>query len=381
MRSKECVLAGLLALGLGGACGGNSSGGPSGDGGPRNDSGGPSLPLADLPPKLAQAMCAAFQNCYGPLFDLFLNGVDCVAVTEQRIRNSAFPLFQGEIDQGRIVYDGTKAQACLDELLARTCATMLDRDSDACLAALDGTVALGGACTLDEDCKGQAICKSSSGTCPGQCVPLLVAGQPCDQDSDCQSGLQCSSETKLCVVPATDGQPCEYTAPPCGPGLLCLGKDDTKKTPGTCRTIAAALSVPAGAACDATNSTLCQPGSSCIADGFDLASVSISWLCVPTGSYPPGGSCKPGFPEACASGYYCQTGSGLAVLTGTCAVSPAAGQPCAGSINTQCQPGVVCVYGTCQNLAANGVSCTGDAMCYSEKCGTSGGCEAKLPCK
>ena len=34
-----------------------------------------------------------------------------------------------------------------------------------------------------------------------------------------------------------------------------------------------------------------------------------------------------------------------------------------------------------QNLAQNGVSCTGDAMCYSEKCGTSGGCEANLPCK
>jgi hypothetical protein len=39
------------------------------------------------------------------------------------------------------------------------------------------------------------------------------------------------------------------------------------------------------------------------------------------------------------------------------------------------------VSGLCQILVANGVSCTGDGMCYSEKCGTSGGCEAKVPCK
>jgi hypothetical protein len=258
---------------------------------------------------------------------------------------------------------------------------MLDRDSDACLAALDGTVALGGDCTLDEDCQGQAICKSSSGACPGQCVPLLVAGQPCDQDGDCQSGLQCSSETKLCVAPAAAGQACEYTAPPCGPGLLCLGKDDTNQTPGTCQTIASALSAAPGAACDATNRSLCQPGSSCIANAIDLTSLSIDWLCVPTGGYPAGGACKPGFPEACASGYFCQTGSGLTALSGTCTLLPAAGQPCAGSDAKQCQPGAVCVSGTCQNLVANGVGCTGNAMCYSESCGPSGGCEAKLPCR
>ena len=98
------------------------------------------------------------------------------------------------------------------------------------------------------------------------------------------------------------------------------------------------------------------------------------------GSYAAGDACKPGFPEACASGNYCKTGTGLLAITGTCTPIPAAGEACGSSLS-QCLPNAACVSGTCQNLAQNGVSCTGDAMCYSERCGSSGGCEANLPCR
>jgi hypothetical protein len=364
MRRAERTLVCLLSSGLWAGCGDGDA----------------SVPLADLPPKLAEGMCAAFRNCYGPVFDLFLNGADCVAVTEQRIRNGTFPMLQGKIDEGKLVYHDNKAQACLDELAARTCAQMLDRDSPACLAALDGTVAIGGDCTLDEECQGKALCRSASGTCPGQCAALLVAGQACSEDGDCQDGLQCSKETRLCVQPAGAGQACEYGAPPCGPGLLCLGQDDTNQTPGTCKTPADALSAPAGGACDPASGLLCQSGSSCVAESLDLLGASINWQCVTTGSYPPGGDCKPGFPDACAVGNHCQTGSGSAALSGICTTIPAAGEAC-GSGMSQCQPSAVCVSGICQNQVANGVSCTGDAMCYSEYCGPSGGCEARLPCR
>jgi hypothetical protein len=340
--------------------------------------GGPSIPLADLPPKLAAIMCTTYQSCVGPVFELFMNGTDCVSLTEQRIRNGTFALLQSQIDSGKVSYDPFKAQACLDSLSARTCAQLLDRDSDVCLAALDGTVELGGACTLDEDCKGKALCKSTTGTCPGQCAPLLAAGQACSQDSNCQDGLQCSSETKLCVQPAGAGQKCEFGSPPCAPGLFCLGKDDGKKTPGTCKPPQEAFVSASGSACNVMEGQLCQNGSSCVADSFSVATVSIDWLCVPSGTYAAGADCKPGFPDACASGTYCKTG--LTLLSGTCTTVPGAGQACAGSA-PQCQPGAVCVSGTCQSFAANGVSCTGDAMCYSEHCGPSGGCEARLPCK
>jgi hypothetical protein len=364
MQRPQRALASVLLLALGMGCGSSAK----------------TIPLADLPPKLAEAMCAAVQNCYGPVFGLFLNGADCAATTEQRVLNGTFPMLQSEIDQKKIVYDGAKAQACLDEMSTRSCQQLLERDSPACLAALDGTVPLGGSCILDEECQGKALCKSSTGTCPGQCTALLVAGQACTKDGDCQDGLECSSATKLCVQPAAQGQPCDYGAPPCAPGLLCLGKDDGNQTPGTCETASEALAAGPGAACDPTSGQLCQSGSACVADSLNITSASITWLCVASGSYPPGGACKPGFPEACAAGNYCKTGTGLAALTGTCTTIPAAGEPC-GSGLSQCEPSAVCVSGTCQNLVANGVGCTGDAMCYSEYCGTSGGCEARVPCK
>ena len=331
-----------------------------------------------LPAKYAEAICAAYQNCLGPVFSLFLNGANCVDVTTKRLESGTFALIPQKIAAGTISYDGHKVQACLDAVSNLSCDGLLKRDQPECLAALDGLVAQGGDCDLNEECKGSAICQSSYGNCPGTCVALLSAGQACVADSDCSDGLQCSSETKLCVKPAAAGDACEYGSPPCGPGLLCLGKDDTNKTPGVCRNAIAALSAAAGAACDPAG-TLCSSGVSCVAD-VDLATVKLVWTCVKSGTYPAGGACKPGFPDACATGNYCLTGTGLASVNGTCTAIPSAKQACGTGLGAQCQPGAVCVAGLCQNFADNGVSCTGDDMCYSGYCGTTGGCQPRSPC-
>jgi hypothetical protein len=125
---------------------------------------------------------------------------------------------------------------------------------------------------------------------------------------------------------------------------------------------------------------LCQPGLSCVAESLSLSQLAITWTCVQAGGYAANQACKPGFPEACASGNYCKTGTGLQALDGTCVPTPAAGEAC-GSGTSACPPYTVCVSDICQSLALNGVSCTDDAMCYSGKCGTSGGCQPDLPCQ
>jgi hypothetical protein len=317
----------------------------------------------------------------GPaLLSLFLGGTGCVDHVTQQLENGTFALMQQKIMAGTIKYDGNKAQACFDALAGLTCDGLLQRDQPACLAAMDGAVALGGDCDINEDCAGSAICQVSAGACPGKCVALLSAGQACSADGDCASGLQCSSETSLCVKPAVAGDACEYGSPPCSPGLLCLGKDDTAKTPGVCRSTSDAFSAAEGAACDPVAGTLCGSGVSCVAD-VDLATFKLVWTCVKSGTYPAGGACKPGVPDACAAGTYCLTGTGLAALSGTCTAIPEAKQPCGTGYGAQCQPGAVCVANVCQNYAANGVSCTGNAMCYSGYCGTSGGCQQPLPCQ
>jgi hypothetical protein len=365
-KSRSSALV-LLLTGIT-ACGSDSSKGASA-----------SIAFEDLPEKYAEAACAAYQACYGSVFNLFLNGMDCVQLMSQRFENGTFALVDGKIAEGTVVYDGSKAQACLDAVRQLDCTALMDRDPPACLVALDGTIPLGGDCDLNEECAGSARCQSSSGTCPGKCVPLLSAGQACTADGDCNDGLLCSAETKLCVKPAVAGEACEYGSPPCATGLLCLGKDDTLHTPGSCQSATAALKGADGDTCDPTAGNLCQTGVSCVADGLDLAGLQITWKCVTIGTYKAGEDCKPGIPEACSSGNYCKTL--LNPLSGTCAAVPDAKQACGTGYGAQCKTGAVCVHDVCENYASNGVSCTGNAMCYSEYCGPSGGCEPRLPCK
>jgi hypothetical protein len=348
-----------------------------------NPKSGSSIAFEELPAKYAEAACVAYQKCFGPLFSVFLNGSDCADLSTKRFESGTLSLVAAKIEQGTVVYNSSKAQACLDVVSTLTCDGLLERDQPACLAALDGTVALGGDCDLDEECKGSALCQSSSGTCPGKCVALLSAGQACEVDGDCDSGLQCSKETKLCVTPAVAGENCENGAPPCSPGLLCLGKEDdaTPKKPGVCRSTADAFKAAEGEACDVKAGTLCQTGVSCVADSLDVTALTITWLCVKTGSYKTAEACKPGIPEACSTGNYCKVGTGLAALNGICTAIPDVLQSCGTGLGAQCKTGAVCVAGLCQSYAENGVGCTGDDMCYSEYCGTTGGCEPRLPCK
>jgi hypothetical protein len=363
-KSRSFALSLVLATT---ACGSGSSNGSSS-----------SIAFADLPAKYAEAACAAYQACYGSIFALYLNGVDCVQLMTQRLENGTFSLLDGKIAEGTVVYDASKAAACLTAISQLDCAALMNRDQPECLAALDGTVPLGGDCDLNEECKGSALCQSSSGTCPGQCVSLLSAGQACTADANCSNGLLCSSETKLCVKPAATGEACEYGSPPCGTGLLCLGKDDTLHIPGTCQSAITALKGAEGDVCDPTAGNLCKTGVSCILDSVDIAGLQLVWKCVATGTYEAGEDCKPGIPEACSSGNYCNTG--LNPLSGTCTAIPDAKEACGTGFGAECKPGAVCVQDVCENYAANGVSCTGDAMCYSEYCGASGGCEPRLPC-
>lgn len=383
--TASLTLTGLLLAWSGSSCSGNS-GPPVTDALPAtNDSssstgGSGGIAFEALPAKYAQAICTAYQSCLGPIFSLFLNGSDCVDLTTKRLENGTLALTKQKIAAGTVAYDGNKVQACLDAISSLSCDGLLRRDQPECLAALDGLVAQGGDCDLNEECKGSAICRSTDGTCPGTCGALLSAGQACVADGDCSDGLQCSSETKLCVKPAAAGDSCEYGSPPCGPGLLCLGKDDTNKTSGICRSAIDALSAAAGTACDPVAGKLCSSGVSCVADRLDIVAGKVVWTCVTIGTYAAGGACKPGFPEACATGTYCLIGSKLTPLNGTCTAIPDAQQPCGTGIGAQCKPGAACVANVCQKYAANGVSCTGDEMCYSGYCGTAGGCQARTPC-
>lgn len=339
------------------------------------------MPFDEVPTAIASAACEAYEACYGAVFELFLNGSDCTELTTKRLENGSFGEVGAAIERGTVRYDGTKVGDCLNAMRGQSCAEILERDKPECREALDGLVRLGGDCELNEECEGDAICDASAETCPGQCAARRNAGQTCSFDDECVDGLVCSEETELCVAPASEGDACEFGAPPCGPGLLCLGQDEVGKRSGTCRNVEQAMRVKAGEACSVLDGTLCEVGNACVADQIDLTSLSISWLCVKMGTYNAGATCKPGFPDACAEGFYCKRDAAGSVLDGVCTAVPDAKEPCGTGFSRQCKTGATCVTGICQNYADNGNGCTGDAMCYSEYCGSSGGCEPQLPCE
>lgn len=69
------------------------------------------------------------------------------------------------IKAGTIAYDGKDAATCVHGLGAPSCATYWDEGlsyPDECATAMHGTIAAGGACTIDFECADDMVCE---GTC------------------------------------------------------------------------------------------------------------------------------------------------------------------------------------------------------------------------
>src|SRR5262245_12537746 len=118
---------------------------------------GDSVAIDALPGEYAKALCAAYQQCVGDLPEIAMPGEDCVANTTIRIQEG-FSAIEAAIDDGRVSYDGSLARTCIDTVAAYGCGELLEREPEACRNALEGSVAEGGDCTLDEECRGEAYC-------------------------------------------------------------------------------------------------------------------------------------------------------------------------------------------------------------------------------
>lgn len=363
------------------ACGGDSE----------NASSAPTpIPLDQLPAKVAVIYCSTLKKCM-PLYDVYLGGADCVADTTKRVQDTLVAGINDAIAKGTVVYHGEKAQACLDAMQAQDCSLMVNRASVVCEDALEGKVAEGAACTINTECVGRDYCKST-GTCPGKCAPLEATNGPCYSNDACQDGLTCNKATTpgACQPPAIEGKACQATANDCGPNLICWGRGGPANTPGTCKTSAALFVGSDGSTCGVgASDTLCKTGSTC---AIDTVGNPSTYKCAPSSA--ANAACKPGFPNACPSGQYCDAPNLMkGDATGTCKPLPTELQPCTTDAFTKneclallkCDMSVaaqpVCktrqsIGGTCANAAG----ADDKDLCYSENC-SSGKCVARADCK
>jgi hypothetical protein len=363
----------------GGGGGGASTGGGGGGGGASTDGGwggggAPAIPIDQLPAKIAQMQCGVVQACLGEAYELLLPGMDCETMFGRQVEDGDWTNIRKAIDEGRVVYHGDKAQACLDAWAAMGCDTVVNRAPDICEEALTGTVDDGGDCTVDAECKGRLFCKSD-GACPGKCSALLGEGAACHDSDECESGLACDDTLQKCARPGKKGDACGAGKPDCMLGLLCLGASQTAS--GTCKELSEVFSEPAGSSCDIEHGPWCAIGSSCVVESW-TANGPKATCKAPVGT---GATCGVGVPNQCPADEYCNADLAHGSFTGTCTALPKAGEDCvlmAGM--TPCAPYHVCdSTGKCRLLQRLGAACQEDVECYSENC-VGGVCTATNAC-
>jgi hypothetical protein len=345
------------------ACGGSDGDGLSGDG---------HVTLTELPALYARAYCDAQRACAGDVLEVFLAGEDCEANVETAIADE-IPRIEQAIAAGKMRYDGTKVQACVDELRSRGCLVGTD-DPVECTNASDGTVAEGDACSMSAECAGgNTYCKTDA-TCPGRCAVREAAGGPCRRNSECAAGLQCSEATRRCYAPAAAGAACDAGAPKCRDDLVCVGADEDSGQSGQCRSFADAFSLDTGAAC-LIDAPFCKADLRCVIE----SGAPLTTRCAaPVASGAP---CKLALPDVCPGDQYCRAATDT--VDGVCTAKPGNGQPCAApgiGDDPICAPGTRCDGGTCRTRQRLGGTCAADAVCYSENC-IAGGCAPAGACE
>lgn len=334
------------------------------------------IPIEDLGTEYATTTCGLVTDCYGEVVrNLFLGLASedaCVAQFTQGYTDGALPLYQQAIARGTLRYDGANAQACVDALQANGCGFTTSRTPAACDALLVGLVAAGGACSINEECAGDAYCSNAT-TCPGTCQPRASAGGACASDEACETGLRCSTTSGTCVAPALEGAPCQgTTGTDCTGGTICIGNDGT--TPGTCRSPDTVFSGALHGACNVPNGQFCMAGLSCVVSGLTSMSCEVGGVAI-------GAACHTALPDMCASGAFCgDTNINTGDFDGTCMALPGEGAACASvPFGSACAAGLHCDSGTCHATHAIGGACTTNGDCFSGRC-DGGTCAANMLC-
>jgi hypothetical protein len=271
-----------------------------------------------------QVGCVAL-NSYRDVADCIASA-DAVSggkLAEQRLER------ERAIEQGRAQLNVAQFTRCLIQTSATRCNTALY--DPACLTRFTGTVADGGNCYTEIDCRSpDALCTttcSNDACCAGTCTAKLEEGQACTTFRSCEPGLNCNT---TCMVGDIDT--------PCGDSADCDPEAWCDLTARRCKP-----TLPVGAEC--TDILQCGGDTTCV--GLSLKSANP-------------GRCrrnsKPGDPcdNLCHGNLFCAaTGkNGL----GECRALPKLNESCSALIPCA-GPDLLCNGVLCTRRSDIGVSC------------------------
>jgi hypothetical protein len=277
------------------------------------------LSLSNLTSRLEASLCAYAVRCgFAP--DLATCGEATVPAS------GVLPTLISYAMMGRLLFDVTAAQACLDAYEVVPC------DFDApvppvCDDVFTGPVGEGNLCTVDEECVGDATCDQPA--CEGDCCTGVCVARP---------------------APVSDGEDC--AAAPCVPASYCAGG-------GTCQP-RIALGLSCAAAPDGcVEGAFCSSGSTCVAYSDE------GEACDPAAPFQ--GGCR-------RWDNYCSP------MTGTCVTRLAPGAACNTDPADRCMPYAICDGSVCVARPSLGDPCTTfGAECLIHLACEAGSCQAPDP--
>ena len=332
------------------ACGGSDSAdGPS---------------VSEFVAMLPDQLCSQVESCLGGN-EVLAKAADiegCADRVKAQLDDGSFSHLQDAIDAGRVKYDATAVDACIDALNMIGCELQTTRlQVGDCGKVFTGTVDVGEACNLSEECMGQSFCDNQS-MCPGMCKPLLSAGEDCVDDDQCKDGLACSDTSGVCATLAKESETCGGSVgADCVLPFSCMGADDQTGAAGTCLAADDVFVGKEGETCDLNTGVLCKSGLSCIVmiNGTNVTSECHAL-------YESGGACNFGAPSSCPDGEYCNANINAGQVEGTCTPLPKAGEGCADS---DCAADLICdTDQRCHPINRLGQPCVSDAGCSSDHC-------------
>lgn len=331
--------------------------------------------LDEIPAAYASAYCARIESCFGQAADVFFRGIDCQAVYESFLRNALLPSLETSVGNASLTFHGDRLTACTQALRSVACRDFNGPALPECDALFEGNVPMGGACTTDAECRGDAFCLSG-GTCPATCAAVKGQGAGCVRDEECQSHY-CSAATSACATRAGLGAACDVDASECEFGLVCLGANADMSRPGVCHDPATLFTGSEGDSCDLDNGPWCSEGLSCTV--VQVAPVARLECRGPSMS---GASCGFGVPDSCPIGEYCSANIAMGMTTGVCRTMPGDGDACAqGVVGPVCGSGTACASdGHCHTMRDNGAACSFESECFSGDC-SEGACSAPSICE
>ncbi len=260
--------------------------------------------------RLSQAVCDFGLTCTA--YDTAESGLIAALRTASPAACESFVeryLIAGDTDAGLL-----KGKYKLDEDLLDACIASAEANCDlqamiAC-RAVEGRIALGGACTSSNECAGDAFCTDE---CNGVCTARRALGEACGSDDECAGvDVKCNYESETCMAVTRtanvpEGGACDelhtadkLTIARCASGLACY------------REVCTAI-VPKGGTCD-DDHTPCALGTICMPEVEDAA----TGTCVPQPFTVGAGQACDAPGTYVSSAKFCNIAENLGCIDGTC---------------------------------------------------------------